>query len=126
MDPEILTFIRVLVGDTTEPPTFSDEQIEAVYNQSGENSYITAAILLETAAASEALTYKVIRTDDLSVDGVSGAKILLERAKRLRDQAADDANADVWGAFEVVTPFDGPAYWEYEERVRPARYPWDY
>lgn len=118
MDETILTFIRVLIGDTAEPYTFTDEQIEAVYLGTGERRYLTAALLLESAAASEALTYKIIKTDDLSVDGTGAAKILLERAKRFRDQDNTETSDDLAEGFEVVYPHS-LCYWEYEERVSP-------
>lgn len=106
MDENTLKFIRVLIGDAATPYTFSDEDIETVYTGVGESTYLTGAVLLETAAATEALTYKLVQTDDLKVDGSAAAKILLERAKRLREQAAADDEQDAWSAFEVVYPAD--------------------
>jgi hypothetical protein len=126
MDETVLAFIRVLIGDTTDPFTFSDEQIEAVYTGTGERAYLTAALLLESAAASEALTYKIVKTDDLSVDGVSGAKILLERATRLRAQDAALIADDLAEGFDVVYPHDTCTYClEYAECCC-GRYSWGF
>src|SRR5690606_22075335 len=106
MDEKTLKFIRVLIGDAATPYTFSDEDIETVYTGVGESTYLAGAVLLETAAATEALTYKLVHTDDLKVDGAAAAKILPERAERWRERAAADAEKDPWGAFEVVYPAD--------------------
>lgn len=93
--------LRYLIGDYEEPYTFSDEHIRAVANVNDENILLTAASLLELAAQDEALTYKIVRTDDLSVDGVAAARILLSRAEQYRNQHRDSLEAD---GFDIVYP----------------------
>lgn len=118
---EAIALVRAITGDDETDPTFSDEEIETLYNWT-DSIYLTSAMLLERAAASEALTYKIIKTDDLSVDGVQGAKLLLERAKRLREQDAIDEGA-ANDFFDVVYPEECYLL-EYQERRRPGAWPW--
>lgn len=45
MDSDTLALIRIYLNDTTEPYTFTDEQIETFYDNQGENVYLTVAEL---------------------------------------------------------------------------------
>lgn len=45
MDSDTLNLIRLYINDTTEPYTFSDEQIETFFTQQSENIYLTVAEL---------------------------------------------------------------------------------
>lgn len=45
MDSDTLELIRFYINDTTEPYTFSDEQIETFFTQQSENLYLTVAEL---------------------------------------------------------------------------------
>lgn len=96
--------VRLLIPDTD--PTnqiFTDPQIETFLLLSGDKVFLAAARALEVAATDEAMTYKIVRTDDLSVNGVTGAELLLSRARRLRDdQNQSDAAAE--GSFFLTFP----------------------
>lgn len=45
MDSDTLALIRLYINDTSEPYTFSDEQIETFFTQQSENIYLTVAEL---------------------------------------------------------------------------------
>lgn len=68
---------------------------------------LAAAQALDTIASDEALTSRIIRTQDLSTDGPKTAVVFREHATRLRaqaDKAVDDADE---GFFQIV-PTGGP------------------
>lgn len=102
--------VRLLIPDTvTDDGTANteylipDEAIEgmlALYNGSIRR---TAAALIDNIANDEALTYKVTRTDDLSISGVAVADALRKRAQSLRDEA--DTFEDAPDGFTMVYPF---------------------
>ena len=104
--------VRLLIPDLAPAPNqiFTDNQIEQFLTLSDQKVFLAAARALEVVAADEALVYKIVRTDDLSVNGVTGAvQVLLERAKGLRD---DQVKADIENApdegFVLVFPDQGP------------------
>lgn len=45
MDSEVLALIRLYINDESTPYTFSDSVIETIYDQQGENLYLTVAEL---------------------------------------------------------------------------------
>lgn len=94
--------VRLLIPDLDEDnPIFSDPQIEIFLSLNNGDVRLAAAEALEVAATDEAMVFKITRADDQSVNGVAGAKLLLERAAQLR--------ADAWGgAFDVFYPV-GPS-----------------
>jgi hypothetical protein len=102
--------VRLLINDTVEgSPVFSDGEITAYLSLEGGNVKRAAAQALDTIADDEALTSKVIRTQDLATDGAKIADSLRKRAAALRAQAdADDANGEDGAYFEFV-PMNGPA-----------------
>lgn len=111
--------IRALLGDDEQPYTFSDEQIKTVYESQGQSINRSVASLLERAARTEALTYKILKTDDLSIDGVTAAKLLFEMAKGFWTRADQEDIAAADEGFNIIYPFkDQPALLEYQE--------WDY
>lgn len=69
-----------------------------------------AADILDAIATSEALTSKVIRTQDLSTDGAKTAAALREHAARLRAQADDEDDTAAGGFFDVAefSPYPSP------------------
>jgi hypothetical protein len=85
--------VRLLATDLSETePLFTDDQISAFLTIESSNVKRAAALGLETIAASEALMSKKLTTSDgLTTDGPAVAKALLDRAKRLRDQADEEA-----------------------------------
>jgi hypothetical protein len=96
--------VRMLINDTTSSPVFSDAEIVAFLALEGDVVKRAAALALLTIAGDEALTSKVIRTQDLNTDGAKLAAELRAQAKDLRAQAdAADVASDE-GYFELV-PF---------------------
>jgi hypothetical protein len=95
--------IRLLIPDTDwANAVFSDEELTAFVSLESGSVRRAAALALETIAASEAMTLKVIKLLDVQTDGAKLAESLLARAKLLRQQAeADDADAGYAG-FEIA------------------------
>lgn len=100
-----LDTLRLLIPDT-DPSNqiFSDDDLDLFLTLAGGGVFLAAALALETIATDEALIYKIVSTDDLNVNGVTGAaQVLLVRAKTLRtDQDRADANANATDAFNLV------------------------
>lgn len=95
--------VRLLIPDkgTGDDQIFNDTEIETFLELNDGDPRLAAAEALEVVATDEALVFKITRNDDHSVNGVAGAKLLLERAAQLR--------ADAWGgAFDVFYPV-GPS-----------------
>jgi hypothetical protein len=84
--------VRLLISDTTEPTIFDDAEIQAFLALRKNNATRAAASALMAIANNEALLYKYVRTDDLTIDGVKGATELRLQARQLENQAdSDDA-----------------------------------
>ena len=102
--------VRALIPDTAPVPldvtgdfTLSDDLITAYLSLANGGVFLAAALALEAIAVDETLTYKIVSTDDLSINGVTGAQQLLARAKTLRTQQ-DTANQEGVSAFYITTP----------------------
>jgi len=95
--------IRLLIPDTDwENAVFSDEELAAFLSLESSSVRRAAALALETIAANETLTLKVIKLLDVQTDGPKVLDALLKRASLLRQQAAaDDADAGYAG-FEIA------------------------
>lgn len=109
---EIMT-VRTLISDTERfdydsDGTFryrmSDEMLSALIDFRGGKLYGAAADALRSMAANEALIGKVIRTEDLQVDGAKLADALRLLARELegRQSNEDDNEALEEYAFEIV------------------------
>lgn len=95
--------VRLLINDTqVADPVFSDDEISAFLALEGSNVKRAAAQAIDTIADDEALTSKVIRTQDLSADGSKVADSLRARANALRVQAAQDLEDVDGGSYEIV------------------------
>lgn len=93
--------VRLLIPDVDETALlFTDEQVAAFLAMEG-GVKKAAALALETAASSEVMVSKVIRTQDLTTDGARVSDALLKRAASLRQQADDEADLDE-GGFAIV------------------------
>src|SRR5690606_6757802 len=103
----------------TEPFIFQDPEIQAFLALRKNNPTRAAASALMSIAANEALLYKYLRTDDLTVDGVKGATEIRLQARQLENQAdSDDAEF-----FFVSYPDCGDDYsrgLEYEQKYFPV------
>ncbi len=95
-------YVRLLLSDIKDEPDqiFTDAEIDAFLAREG-GPLRAAAQALDTIADNEALTSKVIRTQDLTTDGAKVADSLRARAKALRDQAEDDETEGTYG-FEII------------------------
>lgn len=102
--------VRLLIPDTDpSSQALDDSQIERLLSLSNDKVFLAAARALEIIAVDEALVYKIVRTDDLSVNGVTGAvQVLLERAKGLRaDQDKADIESSPDEGFVLIFPDQG-------------------
>lgn len=107
--------VRLLINDIA-CQVYADDEIDAFLDLEGGNVRLAAALALETTAANEALLSKVITTQDLRTDGAAVAKVLLDRAARLREQVASgvaggDAALPVWSFPEPTSAFYGVTGW---------------
>lgn len=79
--------VRLLISDISEPFIFEDNEIQAFLALRKNSPMKAAASALMAIAANEALLYKYLRTDDLTVDGVKGATEIRLQARQLESQA---------------------------------------
>lgn len=91
--------VRLLINDTDEDQVFSDEEIDAFLALEGDSVKLAAAQALDTIADDEALTSKVIRSQDLSTNGSAVAAGLRARAKELRTQSGSGSSLAPVGSF---------------------------
>lgn len=105
--------VRILIPDTAQDDLdeylFSDAQIEALLSLHSSNVLRTAAQAKDILATDNVLLLKVLRTDDLSVNGAQVAAELRLQAKQLRDQANDEDALGSNDSFQIVYP-QGEAY----------------
>jgi hypothetical protein len=106
--------VRILIpdadtdtGDVNGDYLFSDEQIESILGLYNDSIKRATAALIDTIANDQALLYKVVRTDDLSVNGAQVADALRKRAQSLRDEANNDDDGDLEDAVQIVYPATG-------------------
>ena len=100
-----ITLVRSLYGDLSEDENgnylFSDETVEGWLELTGNNPYAAAANACRALAVDQAYLLKVVRTDDLQVNGAVVAAELRLTAENLDAQAiAFEQSRD--DAFEVV------------------------
>lgn len=100
--------VRLLINDTAAVPVFADTDIAAFLELEGGNVKLAAAQALDTIADDEALTSKVIRTQDLGTDGAKVAQILRERAQNLRSEARGTSSALAPRGSFPAAPNDAP------------------
>ena len=88
--------VRLLITDSDyQNPIFQDNEIDMFLSIAAENDIrLAAAEALETIARSEALVQKKIKLLDLTTDGPAVAKSLMESARLLRDEAANETDID--------------------------------
>jgi hypothetical protein len=82
--------VRLRISDITEPYVFADNEISAFLSMSKDSVLRAAAAALMAIASNEALLYKYVRTDDLTIDGAKVATELRLQARQLEAQAADE------------------------------------
>lgn len=91
--------VRLLINDTDIDQVFSDAEIAVFLALEGDSVKLAAAQALDTIADDEALTSKVIRSQDLATDGPSVAAGLRARAKELRTQSGSGSSLAPVGSF---------------------------
>jgi hypothetical protein len=103
--------VRLLVCDIDDTrQVFTDDQIQAFLDLEGGNVKRAAAQAIDTNADNEALASKVLRSQDLSLDGAKVADAMRKHADRLRSQA-DVEDEEIGSFFEIVDTVDpGPCY----------------
>lgn len=103
--------VRLLIPDTAvdenEDYLFSDDQIEALLGVYNGNVKRAAAQAKDIIASDTVMLLKVVRTDDLQVDGAKAAAEIRAQAKALRDQADKADEDDVFDYFQIVYPQTG-------------------
>jgi len=83
--------VRLLIPDRTQTDAFfSDEEVQTFLDMEEQNTFLAAALALDTIASDEAMVLKVITMLDLSTNGPAVAKSLRERADSLRSRVYDD------------------------------------
>lgn len=82
--------VRLLINDTTSDPVFDDSEVAAFLSMCQNSAKRAAARALEVIAADEALTSKVINTQDASANGASVADALRQLAESYRAEALYD------------------------------------
>jgi hypothetical protein len=109
--------IRSLIPDRDiTDPVFSDAEITYYFSSSGNIRY-AAATALEIAATQDVLIFKVMKSGTDSVDAAKGAAVLLDRARRLR-QEEDDLLVTAGGVLGVIEMGNG--VFGYRQVVRNA------
>lgn len=98
--------VRLLINDTADSQVFSDPEVATFLLLEGGDVKCAAALAYETIAADEALTSKVIRTQDLQTDGAAVAAQLLARAASLRSESRSGS-----GALSPMGAFPPPPRW---------------
>lgn len=107
--------IRLLIPDTAEPYLFSDDELKAYLAISRDNIKRAAANAVDAIAGSTVMLLKLVKTDDLTVDGPAVSKELRARAAALRNEAdADDMEDAMSEGFQIINPVYVPDVWEYD------------
>ncbi|RJQ04822.1 MAG: hypothetical protein C4551_10105 [Bacillota bacterium] len=111
--------VRLLVKDTNySSQIFQDDEVDAFLTMESNVVKRAAALALETIASDEALTTKVIRALELSMDGPAVARALMQRADKLREQADKEEAADEGAAFDVAEMVYPGDTFGYRERLQ--------
>ncbi|WP_285240067.1 hypothetical protein [Pseudarthrobacter sp. MEB009] len=113
--------VRLLLAEAEveSEQVLTDDQIRGFLTLRKDSVYRAAAAALRAIAISEALRSKVIKAQDVQVDGAKLATELRALAKTYDDQAAADESAEDNGSFFSVHPLALSDHIEGEE----LRYP---
>lgn len=103
--------VRLMIPDRSEEGVFFSDEEVGTFLEIEDGVLRATALALETMASDQAMTLKVVKVLDLSTDGRAVSQALLERAAKLRSQAAEAEAAEDGGAFDIaewnVSPFAG-------------------
>ena len=111
--------VRLLIPDTDpDNQIYTNTQIEMFLLAARGNIFRAASLAIGSLSVDEAITYKVIRTDDQQIDGVAVADALRKRAMELENLAKREDNEDVEQFFSIsypqpqhIAPELSPTYW---------------
>ncbi len=111
--------VRLLIPDTDpDNQIYTNTQIEMFLLAARGNIFRAASLAIGSLSVDEAITYKVIRTDDQQIDGVAVADALRKRAMELENLAKREDNEDVEQFFSIsypqpqhIAPELFPTYW---------------
>lgn len=115
LEPSLIKRIRLLIPDAEQVHgpggddyLFSDDDIEAYYEEGFENTKCAAGLAKQAIGSSEALILKVVKNYETTTNGaaimrewVAAGKLLYEQG--LAELAAADEDE---GIFEVVYPYE--------------------
>lgn len=94
--------VRRTLPDKTEDEAFwTDEEIQSFLDDESADWRRATALALETMASDDVLVLKVMRVQNIETNTDRAAKLLMDRAKRLRELAAD-ADAAAGDAFDFA------------------------
>jgi hypothetical protein len=97
--------VRLLIPDAkVEQAIFDDAEIGAFLSLEGGSIRKAAALALETIASDHAMTLKVMKVQDISVDGRAVGELLLKKAAMLREQEASGDAAFAIAHLPASTP----------------------
>lgn len=111
--------VRLLIPDIDpDNQIYTDTQIEMFLLAARGNIFRAASLAIGSLSVDEAITYKVIKTDDQSVDGVAVADALRKRSAELENLAKREDGEDIEQFFSVsypkpqhIAPELFPTYW---------------
>lgn len=113
--------VRLLLNDVELPFVFSDVEVQGFLTLEQQSVKRAAAQAIDTNADSLVLASRVLRTQDVSVDGAKAADSLRKRATELRAQADTEDE----GFFTVVEAPRCPAeLTEFPAGYQPASVSW--
>ena len=102
---DLKAVVRVLISDVDpDNQYFTDAQIEVFLFAARNNYYRAAGLALGSLSVDEAITYKDIRTDDQSINGVTGADAIRKRAAELEQMARREDTEDGEQYFSINYP----------------------
>lgn len=114
--------VRALIPDLDEDDQiFSDTQIDVYLEIYAGNVRRAAAAAINAISIDEVLLLKVVRTDDLQVNGAQVAEQLRKRAKDLNDEADASEAGEASDVFLVV---GGYPRTDYKRPPEATAWPW--
>lgn len=100
---ENLELVRLLIPDIDiSNQIFSDSQIEGYLQLANDNVKRAAAYAIRAVANDEALLFKVIKTDDQSINAASVARALLATAQQYTNEADREEEDSSESYFEII------------------------
>lgn len=116
--------VRRTIPDRSEDEAiWSDEEIQSFLDDCSNNWRRATAIILETMAADNLLVLKVIRVQNIETDASKMVTALMQRAKRLRDDADEVAANNADDSFDFAEVVNNEHQWKeriYNQALRGA------